>query len=67
MTQLFAGETKAQRKNNIYIDIYISKESLKYFEYLLKTAKYNPELIKPIIRYYSNDIKESVKEMVELG
>jgi len=65
--KLFAGETKQQRKKEYMYYIHICREDLKFFEILFKKNKYNPELIKPIIKYYSDEIKSTVNNMVKLG
>lgn len=62
-----AGQTKASVKQDLKYELYIDKENLKFFETLLKTGKYNAYLVKPIIKYYSNEIKTTINNMVELG
>lgn len=65
--RLLAGETKETKKKDYIYIIYIYKTNLAFFETLLKKNKYNPKLIKPIIKYYSNEIKITINKMVELG
>jgi hypothetical protein len=60
---MIAGETKQQRQADLKADISQYRYELKYFEYLLSLHKYNPELIKPIIKHYSKEIKLTIKEM----
>lgn len=62
-----AGQTKSSVKQDLKYELYIDKENLKFFEILLKTGKYNAYLVKPIIKYYSNEIKTTINNMVELG
>lgn len=58
---------KEQQKKDIYINIYIYREQLKYFEGLLKRKNHLSENIKPIIKFWSEEIRGEIKHMVELN
>lgn len=60
-------ETKEQRRAELKQELAEDRWWLAYFEALLKKNKYDPYLIKPIIRYYAAEIKNTVKTMVGLG
>lgn len=60
-------EINKQRKKELKQELAEDRWWLAYFEALLKKNKYDPHLIKPIIRYYAAEIKNTVKTMVGLG
>ncbi len=60
-------ELKLLQQQESKNDIYIYREQLKYFEGLLKRKNHLSENIKPIIKFWSEEIRGEIKHMVELN
>ena len=57
-------EIKKQRKAELKQELAEDRFWLHYFEGLLKKNKYDPYILKNIVRYYSDEIKQTIKEMM---